>query len=161
MNSQQNAYFERWVRVEQIIYWLIALVMIVVSVLAFINYQAPTSNQAVESTVGTLVIAESPAVNNFLLFLFALPAVAGLYILYWTSNRDHVRALTTSVIHQNIMRLRVMGMALVAVALLMFFTPSNALQNIIVAPTALVFGLFSVYRSFKLAGFRALGGLNE
>lgn len=157
MNSQQEAYFERWVRVEQIIYWLVALMMILVSVLAFFNYQAPTSTQTVESSIGDLTIAESPAVNNFLLFLFALPAVAGLYILYWTSSRDNVRALTTSVMRQNVMRLRFMGIALAGVGLFLFYGQNNALQTIIVAPTALVFGLFSIYRSFKLSGFRALG----
>ena len=160
MNSQQEVYFERWVRVEQIIYWLVALLMIVLSVLAFLNYQAPTSNQSVESTVGELVIAESPAINNFLLFLFAIPAVAGLYILYWTSNRDNVRALTNAIIRQNVGRLRVMGIALLLIGLFLFYSQTNVLQSIIVAPTALVFGLFSIYRSFKLAGFRALGGLN-
>jgi hypothetical protein len=159
MNNQQRDYLERWVGQEQIIYLLFAVLMILVSILAFMNYQPASSTETVESSAGELVITEAPVLNNFLLLLFAIPAVAGVWILYWIRKRENVRALTENVLIRDINRLRIMGLALAAFSVFLFFSQYNTLQSIVVAPIALAFGLINVYRGFKLAGYRALGGL--
>ena len=158
MNSQESSYFESWVRQEQIAYWLISLALIAMSGAAFaVSLATPANPIIAEGTIGTIVIEESPALNYFGLLLFAMPALWGLFILYWTSSREHVRALTTNVLSQNIMRWRVFGLIFAALGLMQFFTDGSLLQRIILAPSLFIFGIFSIFRSIKLAAFRGLG----
>jgi hypothetical protein len=159
MNKQQSSFFETWVRQEQIGYWLIALAWITMSVVALaVNASLPPPALAeIEGTTGTIVVEESPALVGYGLFLLSIPALWGLLILYWTSNRDHVRALTSSILHHNVMRWRFLGIVFVALGLLQFFTEGSILQRVIIAPSLLIFGIFALFRSIKLATFRALG----
>jgi hypothetical protein len=161
MNKQESSYFESWVRQEQIIYWLISFAMIAMSVGAFaVNTMLPAPPPVeIEGTTGTIVIEESPIITSFGVLLFAMPAIWGLFILYWTSDREHVRALTTSILHHNVMRWGLLGIAFTVVGLLQFFSEGSILQRIILAPSLLIFGLFALFRSFKLAAFRALGAI--
>jgi hypothetical protein len=160
MNKQQSSFFETWVRQEQIGYWLIALAWITMSVIAFaVNANLPAALAEIEGTTGTIVIEESPALVGYGLFLLAIPALWGLFILYWTSNREHVRALTSSILHQNVMRWQILGIVFVVLGLLQFFTEGSILQRVIIAPSLLIFGIFALFRSIKLAAFRALGDI--
>jgi hypothetical protein len=158
MNNQEAAYFEKWVRQEQIAYWLMSFALIAMSVAAFaIVTGTPANPTLAEGSTGTIVIEESPALNNFSLLLFAMPAVWGLFILYWTSNREHVRTLTTNVLRQQTQRWLAFGLVFAGLGLVQFFTEGSILQRIILAPSLLIFGFFSIFRSIKLSAFRALG----
>jgi hypothetical protein len=162
MNNQELSYFENWVRQEQIAYWLMALAMIGMSVVAFMMVSLIPANPIVaEGTTGTRVIEESPVLNNFSLLLFAMPAVWGLFILYWTSKREHVRVLTTNVLRQHVPRWLIFGLVFAGLGLVQFFTEGSILQRIILAPSLFIFGLFSIFRGIKLAAFRKLGKQND
>lgn len=164
MSNQQANFFEKWVRQEQIAYWLMSFVLMTISVLAFFFVQGD-SGAVVESNVGNITLETPPSLNIFRYVILAMPAVWGLFILYWTSKRDNVRALTENVLHHHIGRWAFIGLAcLIFGALQIFgsrgFVPSDSssmIQLIVLIPLLLLIGCFALFRAYKLWGFRQVG----